>query len=743
MIDDPELRSIFKIEFEENIQTLNNELLKLESDVFNTDALTKLMRTAHSMKGGARMIGLPDVVTLAHFFEDMLGAVKKEGVELKRHDFDRMYKAIDIIKSLVNEAVTGEAPNFVAASVIDQIINGSGEPKTNDEPDSVELHSKITADSQPVTPELQGDIIPAFSIDTIRVASTKLDTLMDLSGELTVSKIQLALRLGKINDLSLLLEDSTRELNSIETALLPQRSENPGLFSEVGLIINRLKNRFDSASVEIGNLSDGISEDNSRLNFVAYEFEEVIKNLRMLKLSNIFNLYPRMVRDISNELGKEVNFIIEGGDITADKKILEEMRDPLMHMIRNSIDHGIELPDEREQQGKPRAGTIKLSANHFAGHITITLEDDGKGLNEKSIIETALRKKLIDEEASKNLTHKQIHKLIFTPGFSTSKIITDVSGRGVGMEVVQANIDKLKGKINIESETKKSTRFIIELPLTLATLRVMTASVGNHIFAIPVDFIVSVIIVDVAEIFSMEARDTIVFRDEPITIVNLKTVLELEDISDSTRKNVTTFQCIILSSMGEKAGFIVDSLIDEQEVLVKPLGFMLKRVKNVSGSTILVSGDVCMILNPNDLLKTVKSLSASEILETSTPESLRKKRILLVEDSITTRTQEKRILESAGYDVVVAVDGLDGYQKLLINEIDAVVSDVEMPNLDGLSLTEKIRAEKKYLSLPVVLVTSLSSEEQKKRGLESGANAYLTKSGFDQKILIETLDRLL
>ncbi|MBK7267716.1 MAG: hybrid sensor histidine kinase/response regulator [Ignavibacteriales bacterium] len=743
MIDDPELRSIFKIEFEENIQTLNSELLKLESDVFNTDALTKLMRTAHSMKGGARMIGLPDVVTLAHFFEDMLGAVKKEGVELKRHDFDRMYKAIDIIKSLVNEAVTGEAPNFVAASVIDQIINGSGEPKTNDEPDSVIRQSEIAADSQPVTQELQGDIIPAFSIDTIRVASTKLDTLMDLSGELTVSKIQLALRLGKINDLSLLLEDSTRELNSIETALLPQRSENPGLFSEVGLIINRLKNRFDSASVEIGNLSDGISEDNSRLNFVAYEFEEVIKNLRMLKLSNIFNLYPRMVRDISNELGKEVNFIIEGGDITADKKILEEMRDPLMHMIRNSIDHGIELPDEREQQGKPRAGTIKLSANHFAGHITITLEDDGKGLNEKSIIETALRKKLIDEEASKNLTHKQIHKLIFTPGFSTSKIITDVSGRGVGMEVVQANIDKLKGKINIESETKKSTRFIIELPLTLATLRVMTASVGNHIFAIPVDFIVSVIIVDVAEVFSMEARDTIVFRDEPITIVNLKTVLELEDISDSTRKNVTTFQCIILSSMGEKAGFIVDSLIDEQEVLVKPLGFMLKRVKNVSGSTILVSGDVCMILNPNDLLKTVKSLSASEILETSTPESLRKKRILLVEDSITTRTQEKRILESAGYDVVVAVDGLDGYQKLLINEIDAVVSDVEMPNLDGLSLTEKIRAEKKYLSLPVVLVTSLSSEEQKKRGLESGANAYLTKSGFDQKILIETLDRLL
>jgi two-component system chemotaxis sensor kinase CheA len=281
VIDDPELRSIFKIEFEENIQTLNSELLRLESDVFNSDALTKLMRTAHSMKGGARMIGIVDVVTLAHFFEDMLGAVKKEGLELKRHDFDRMYKAIDVIKSLVNEAVTGEAPNFVSAEVINQIINDSISRNSGEE-QTVGSANETASFTEATAHESAGETTPSFSIDTIRVASTKLDTLMDLSGELTVSKIQLALRLGKINDLSLLLEDSTRELKSIETALHPQRSENPGLFSEVGLIINKLKNRFDSASVEISSLSEGISEDNSRLNFVAYEFEEVINNLRML-----------------------------------------------------------------------------------------------------------------------------------------------------------------------------------------------------------------------------------------------------------------------------------------------------------------------------------------------------------------------------------------------------------------------------------------------------------------------------
>lgn len=755
MIADAELRAIFKIEFEENIQTLNSELLKLEADVFDKDARSKLMRVAHSMKGGARMIGLTGVVTLAHFFEDMLGAVNNENSALKKADFDRMYKALDVIKSLVNEAVTGDPLNFDPDKVTDAILN-PGEcqiPDPSIQESTTELEIKeIPAESTSI-PEavLESNIdttpvetVKSFAIDTIRVAASKLDTLMNLSGELTVSKIQLALRLGKIDNLGTLLEESIRDLRSIELMLAPLKKEFKLVHTDIIGTINKLRNRFDSATAEIGGFREGLSEDNSRLNFVSYEFEEVIKNLRMLQLSNIFNLYPRMVRDIASELKKEVIFTIEGAGITADKKILEEMRDPLMHMIRNSLDHGIELPEEREKAGKPRVASIKLTALHSATTISIILEDDGKGLNEESILETAIRKKLISKEESENLTPSQIHKLIFTPGFSTSKMITDVSGRGVGMEVVQANVSKLKGRINIDSEKGKGTKFIIDLPLTLATLRVMTVGVNGSNFAIPIDYIDTSILVEKSDIFSMEGRDTIVFQGEPVSIVALSSLLEInsEKINDA-KTTQTSWQCIIISSMGEKAGFIVDYLIDEQEVLVKPLGVMLKKVRNVSGSTILGSGDVCIILNPNDLVRSVKT-KGSTFLETSFTDTtyISKKRILLVEDSITTRTQEKRILEGAGYEVVVAVDGLDGYEKLNANEIDAVVSDVEMPNMDGLSLAEKIRQNKKYATLPIILVTSLSTDEQKKRGLESGANAYLTKSGFDQKVLIETIARL-
>jgi two-component system chemotaxis sensor kinase CheA len=747
VIIDPELRDIFKIEFEENIQILNDELMKLEINVFDFEALSKLMRVAHSMKGGARMIGLTEVVKLAHFFEDMLGAVKKDGVELNKNDFNRMYKALDIITALVDEAVTSEPIKYDIQSAVDLVINNSEiiseEKETSKEELSQEIISVVSSPNQPVSNEPAH--ITAFNIETIRVPSERLDALMNLSGELTVSKIQLALRVTKLEDIENWVEEVSREISAFKGCV----DSNPNRGS---LVSKDFAQSFDKTKLKIENLlssvsqfKEGLFEDNSRLDFVAYEFEEVIKNLRMLHLSNIFNLYPRMVRDISQELGKEVNFFVEGAGITADKKVLEEMKDPLMHMIRNSVDHGIESPEKRESVGKQRTGTIKLSAKNTSSTIIITLEDDGQGLNEESIRHTALKKKLYSEEDLSLFSSAQIHKLIFSPGFSTSKMITDVSGRGVGMEVVQTNIERLKGKINIESSPGSGCKFIIELPLTLATLRVMIAMVKGSLFAIPIEYIDTSISMTRSDIFSMEGRDTIVHNGQAVSVVKLESLLELKNNpKKNDGKGTELLQCILISSLGERIGLIVDSLIDEQEVLVKPLGVMLKRVRNVSGSTILGSGEVCIILNPNDLVKSVKSKPAVNITDTSPSSKAKaKKSILLVEDSITTRTQEKRILESAGFSVITAVDGVDGFQKLTLNEIDGVVSDIEMPNMDGLALSVKIRNDKKYLNLPIVLVTSLSTDEQKKKGLESGANAYLTKSGFDQRVLIETLDRLL
>ncbi len=760
MIPDPELRELFKTEFEENIQVLNSELLRLEQNNADSDAMTKLMRVAHTMKGSARMIGLTGVVTLAHFFEDMLGAVKGGNAALSRTGFDRMYRALDIIKDLVQEAVAGTPLPYDLEAECNKIINppddkeveapGSGDTNQIHEPDSnIDQESQLQQTADDLTEETPGTGQKQQSqnstIESIRVPASRLDTLMNLSAELTISKIQLALRVRAIEALNGMLEDSIRDVREMESLLRSlERTEEISLTNQFAAT-SRLLARFDEALGEMTRIQDNFTEDTSRLGFVSNQFEDVVKNMRMLHLSNIFNLYPRMVRDISAAMGKEVEFVIQGGNITADKKILEEMRDPLMHMIRNSIDHGIESPGEREAAGKPRAGKITLSARQSASNIRIILEDDGKGLDESTIKSVAIRKGIINASEAEKLTAQQVHKLIFAPGFSTSKMITDVSGRGVGMEVVQANVEKLKGKINIESEAGAGTRFIIDLPLSLATLRVMIASIDGFLCAVPADFIETTLLVDRDSIFTMEGRDTIFYSGEPLSIVKLASVLELEGqspVHDKARRRQV--ECIIVSSQGEKVAFMVDNLIDEQEVLVKPLGMMLKKVRNVSGSTILGTGDVCIILNPNELVRSVSARSygkLSTLLEEN--EVTVKKRILLVEDSITTRTQEKRILEANGYEVVTAVDGLEGYQKLLKGEFDAVVSDVEMPNMDGLTLAENIRKEKKYALLPIVLVTSLSTDEQRKRGLDAGANAYITKSGFDQTILIETLDRLI
>lgn len=760
MIPDPELRELFKTEFEENIQVLNNELLRLEKNNAGSDAMTKLMRVAHTMKGSARMIGLAGVVTLAHFFEDMLGAVKGGNATLAKADFDRMYRALDVIKDLVQEAVTGTPLPYDLDIECNRILSpsdrqgvkaadtGGSAPIFEPEPENDQTDQTAqTAEIVSEEPQEAGqkEHPQNSTIDSIRVPASRLDTLMDLSAELTISKIQLVRRGRTIEALSEMLEDSIKDAREMESLLRSLERTREISLPDQFAVTSRLLARFDSALIEMTRIHDNFTEDNSRLGFVSNQFEDVVKNMRMLPLSNIFNLYTRMVRDISAGMGKEVEFVIKGGNITADKKILEEMRDPLMHMVRNSIDHGIESPEEREASGKPRTGKITLSARQSASNIQIILEDDGKGLDESGIKSVAVRKGIITTSEAEKLTTHQAHKLIFAPGFSTSKMITDLSGRGVGMEVVQANVERLKGKINIESESGSGTRFIIDLPLSLATLRVMIASINGFPFAIPADFIETTILVEPDSIFSMEGRDTLIYSGEPLSIVKLASILELEEqtpLQDKTKSRQV--ECIIISAQGEKVAFMVDSLIDEQELLVKPLGMMLKKVRNVSGSAILGTGEVCIVLNPNELIRSVSSLSfgkISSLLETN--EESVKKRILLVEDSITTRTQEKRILEASGYEVVTAVDGLEGYQKLLKGEFDAVVSDVEMPNMDGLTLAENIRKEKKYSLLPIVLVTSLSTDEQKKRGLDAGANAYITKSGFDQTILIETLNRLI
>jgi two-component system chemotaxis sensor kinase CheA len=599
-----------------------------------------------------------------------------------------------------------------------------------------------------------------YRIDTIRVDPQKLDALMTQVGELTVTKIRIAQRLTEIEEIIGLWEEWSRDTFVSRLALEKNGSKgadiglissdprahqhpvNPTVNPKVANFHRRLEERLDRLGNQLNHLRRNTYEDTARLDSIAGDLKEGIRTLRLLPLATVFNLFPRMVRDLARQQAKEVELVIEGGETSADKHILEEIKDPLMHLIRNAIDHGIELPSEREKAGKPRVATIHLRGLQNARSIIIELSDDGRGLNVDQIRQAAIQRGIYREDELASMSAPQIQNLIFTSGFSTRLAVTQMSGRGVGLDVVRTNIERLKGDVWVDSIAGQGCLFRMQIDTTLATTHVLIAAVKDTPYALPVEFVQTTRLIPHQDIFSIEGSHTITIDDSPVSVAWLSDLLEL-DVSDRNLSNSKSLPCIILKVGVERLGLIVDALLDEQDVVMKPQSKLLKRIRNVSGATILGTGEVCMVLNPSDLLKSARKragfISTSKLLESVQ----RKKVILMVEDSITVRTQVKRILENAGYEVIAAVDGLDGYEKLRTKAVDAVVSDIQMPHLDGLELTARIRQHKEYTELPVILVTSLASEEDKRRGAEVGANAYIVKSAFDQNVLLETLGRLI
>ena len=589
-----------------------------------------------------------------------------------------------------------------------------------------------------------------YRIDTIRVETKNLDALMTQSGELTVTKIRLAHQLTDIEELVNLWEEWSRE-NSINRFNFDSKTKIKTINNNSIQQLNKFQNRSTEKLEKLGNLVNRLrtsaSEDVSRLETISGELEEGIRTLRLLPLSTIFNLFPRLVRDLARQQGKQVELVIQGGETKADKRILEEMKDPLMHMIRNCIDHGIETPEERQYGGKPPTATLRLTGYQSGSNIIIEIGDDGRGLDIEKIKQTAIKRGVCSEDEIASMTPRQIQSLIFAPGFSTRTIVTDISGRGVGLDVVRTNVERLKGTIQVLSNKGQGCTFKLQLGTTLTTAHVLIVDVAGISYCLPVEFVQTTLLVAQDDIFSIEGRETIMLEGQPVSVVTLAELLELNYLATGTN-NSKTLPCIILQVGEERLGLLVDDLLDEQDVILKPQSKLLKRVRNVMGATILGTGEVCMVLNPLDLRKSLRrnggrsNFSLPETSNINVAEAKRKPVVLLAEDSIAIRTQEKRILESAGYEVITAVDGLDGFNKLKTRNFDVVVSDVQMPNMDGLTLAAKIRQNKQYNELPIILVTSLASEEDKRRGAEAGANAYITKGNFNQEVLLETLKRL-
>ncbi|MBE9093475.1 hybrid sensor histidine kinase/response regulator [Tychonema sp. LEGE 07203] len=828
MIEDEELRDVFKIASEEHLQKLDDGFLYLEQHPGDSAKLEELLRETHSLKGDAGMLGVKNVASLAHQIEHILGGVKRGETQLNRDISDRLSQGLDAIRKLVDEAVTGEDSGINTFYVLASMMGASNkpqpaaptvEPESSQIPDRELVQTHLT-DSETAPPETnsetssvanldnnysfatlqsehellrQAQNLPAASeaavsaasqptvsgfssssyrIETIRVATQNLDHLMTQAGELTVTKTRLIYRLTDIEKLSNLWESWIREASI--NRLLFDRLETEKHGSQPNANFRQLQNycqrneeRLERLGTIVNRLKNRVHEDTARLELIAEELESGIRTLRMLPLSTIFNLFPRAVKDLVKREGKEVELVIEGGQTKADKRILEEMKDPLMHMIRNSIDHGIETVADRKKLGKPAAAILRIKGYHTASNIIIEVADDGRGLNVDRIKQTAVKRNICTPEELGTMTESQIQSLIFAPGFSTKTFVTEISGRGVGLDVVRTNVEALKGSIQVESVPGKGCTFRLQLSTSLATANVLIVAVEGIAYALPIEFVETAKMVDYFDIFAIEGKATILSEGQPLSVAYLTDLLELnnrewlpknrdwrqESWREVNRKtegealnsNPPKMSCIVLKIGEERLGLFIDALIDEQDVVIKPQSLLLKRVRNVSGATILGTGEVCMVLNPHDLIKSVRKqvLSRGVSGARSPIETVsRKQVILLAEDSIATRTQEKRILEGAGYEVVTAVDGLDAFNKLKTRYFDALISDVQMPNLDGLGLTVKIRQQKEYSELPIILVTSLASDEDRKRGAEAGANAYIPKGTFNQDVLIETLKRL-
>ena len=735
MIEDRELRELFKIESAEHIQRLEEGFLRLEKEPGNAPVLEETFREAHSLKGSARMLGVNNVEKIAHRMEDILGGAHRGAASLSPEAIVSLLKGLDAIRTLVNESVTGQPSGVSPSAVLDQlrIISESEDRSSAIEEDNSKLqtpNSNKEESAEPNEPEIKD-----FRIDTIRVDTKKLDELMTLTGELSVTRLRIAQRHSDIDDVIILWDTLSQDMVN-SGSIRADKDDGPGTW--------KLITGSEKCGHLLSSLRKALSEDSSRLDLITAELEDSIGKIRLLPLSTLFNLFQRMVRDLAKDKEKEVRLVIEGGETSADKRIIEEMKDPLMHIVRNAIDHGIEMPGERELKNKPRTGTVTLKAYHTPSHVVIEVSDDGQGLEVDEIKKAALKRKLFSEDEISAMSLPQVYSLIFVSGVSTSTFVSDVSGRGVGLDVARANVERLKGTIHIESSPDRGCTIRIQLPLTLATSRVMIVSVNNLNYAIPLEYIQTTCRIYRKDVFAIEGRKTIVFDKLPVPVAYLSDILELRYPGFSSKNlKPEALRCIILSIGDDKIGLFVDELLDEQEIVLKPYSRILKRVRNSSGSTTLGTGEVCMVLNPHDLLKSARKTGAPSSEEKTEAEAEARKSILVAEDSITVRTQMKRILEGAGYEVTVAVDGLDAYNKLGGRSFDALVSDIMMPNMTGLALTEKIRQDKKYREMPVVLVTSLASEDDRKKGIEAGANAYITKPSFDQKVLLDTMRRLI
>jgi len=766
--------TIFKAEADEHIQKLNDGLLLLErkTDEHQCEALfQELFREAHNLKGAARAVDFRQVEEIAHKVESLLSALKQKQVAISRPLIDLMYNSLDVIGKLIESNFSGNKAQpeiFGVNQLLRALEDGAlGRPIELD-PDKMEVetppatanrdagprkkaathggrvtgkrNSELAAASVGINPEepaLAGSEIE----ETIRVSTPKLNKLMARANELMEKKIEAEQRVIELKQIRDEIGRLSRGNTKSTSARYDDRNTLDSYYFPATGSDARLKGRLQMIASQMDDYYRKLAKDIKELSASTRNLQEEIKQVRMLPMATILSPFKRMIRDMAAETNKLVSVTFTGIETEVDKKILDELKDPLTHLFRNALAHGVETPEQRRQLNKPDSGVISFQVHQKGNQLVLELTDDGAGIDLDKIRAEASHRNVVSQTELQEMKNHELIDLIFRPGFSTNSIITDLSGRGVGLDVVRQTIEKLHGVVHVRSEKNKGTSFILKLPISLVTLQCILLVVAGKTFAIPTLAVDRIIRVGFDEIKSASGREMIELESRPIAVVSLAKILELPERRPD-RFDDNKISLIVVTVNETLIAFIVDRFIGNQEIVIKPLGKQLVRVRNIAGATILGDGQVVLMLNVSDLSRSATKLRLTNSRLKQHAETAQKKHVLVIDDSITTRTLEKNILEVAGYDVTTAVDGEDGLRMVNAIDFDAIVTDIQMPNMDGFEFTRRIKDTVRFKQIPVILVTSLDSKQDKERGIEVGADAYIVKKSFDQRSLLETLEQL-
>ncbi|MGL2793411.1 chemotaxis histidine kinase/response regulator CheAY2 [Helicobacter pylori] len=777
MDDLQEIMEDFLIEAFEMNEQLDQDLVELEHNPEDLDLLNRIFRVAHTIKGSSSFLNLNILTHLTHNMEDVLNRARKGEIKITPDIMDVVLRSIDLMKTLlVTIRDTGSDTNNGKENEIEEVVKKlqaitsqnleGAKERTKETPKEIKEEIKENKAKAPTAenPASDNPLADEPDLDYANMSAEEVEAEIErlLNKRQEADKERRAQKKQEAKPKQEVAP--TKEAPKTETPKAPKtetkakakadteenKAPSIGVEQTVRVDVRRLdhlmnligelvlgKNRLIRIYSDVEERYDGekfleeLNQVVSSISAVTTDLQLAVMKTRMQPVGKVFNKFPRMVRDLSRELGKSIELIIEGEETELDKSIVEEIGDPLIHIIRNSCDHGIEPLEERRRLNKPETGKVQLSAYNEGNHIVIKISDDGKGLDPVMLKEKAIEKGVISERDAESMSDREAFNLIFKPGFSTAKVVSNVSGRGVGMDVVKTNIEKLNGIIEIDSEVGVGTTQKLKIPLTLAIIQALLVGVQEEYYAIPLSSVLETVRISQDEIYTVDGKSVLRLRDEVLSLVRLSDIFKVDAILESN----SDVYVVIIGLADQKIGVIVDYLIGQEEVVIKSLGYYLKNTRGIAGATVRGDGKITLIVDVVAMMDMAKSIKVNittlmnESENTKSKNSLSDYIVLAIDDSSTDRAIIRKCLKPLGITLLEATNGLEGLEMLKNGDKipDAILVDIEMPKMDGYTFASEVRKYNKFKNLPLIAVTSRVTKTDRMRGVESGMTEYITK----------------